>query len=614
MNNSDYKIPLRSAISTDGRRMAGARALWRAAGMKPEQMGRPIIAVVNSFTQFVPGHTHLHEAGQLIKAEIERLGCYAAEFNTIAVDDGIAMGHDGMLYSLPSRDIIADSVEYMVNAHRADAMVCISNCDKVTPGMLMAAMRLNIPAIFVSGGPMEAGRAAGRAVDLVDIMVAAADESTDTATLHEMEAFGCPGCGSCAGMFTANSMNSLTEALGLSLPGNGTIVATHINRRKLMTDAARRIVRLADTYYKKGDTSVLPRSIASRHAMLNAMTLDIAMGGSTNTVLHLLAVAHEAGTDFCLDDIDALSRRVPVLCKVAPNSAYHIEDVNRAGGIISILAELDRAGLVDTTALRADGLTLRQAIDRYAIGGKDYNDSADELWRSAPGLKRSTELGRQMAYYSSLDTDRTSGCIRDIAHAYTTGGGLAVLHGNIAADGCVVKTAGVDTSILRFRGTARVCQSQEQAVEAILSGRIKAGDVVVITYEGPRGGPGMQEMLYPTSYLKSRHLGRECALITDGRFSGGTSGLSIGHISPEAAAGGNIALVRDGDTIAIDIPARTISLEVSDEELAERRRQELARGDKAFTPTDRDRHVSRALRAYAAAVSSADKGAVRIIG
>ena len=614
MNNSDYKIPLRSAISTDGRRMAGARALWRAAGMKPEQMGRPIIAVVNSFTQFVPGHTHLHEAGQLIKAEIERLGCYAAEFNTIAVDDGIAMGHDGMLYSLPSRDIIADSVEYMVNAHRADAMVCISNCDKVTPGMLMAAMRLNIPAIFVSGGPMEAGRAAGRAVDLVDIMVAAADESTDTATLHEMEAFGCPGCGSCAGMFTANSMNSLTEALGLSLPGNGTIVATHINRRKLMTDAARRIVRLADTYYKKGDTSVLPRSIASRHAMLNAMTLDIAMGGSTNTVLHLLAVAHEAGTDFRLDDIDALSRRVPVLCKVAPNSAYHIEDVNRAGGIISILAELDRAGLVDTTALRADGLTLRQAIDRYAIGGKDYTDSADELWRSAPGLKRSTELGRQMAYYSSLDTDRTSGCIRDIAHAYITDGGLAVLHGNIAADGCVVKTAGVDTSILRFRGTARVCQSQEQAVEAILSGRIKAGDVVVITYEGPRGGPGMQEMLYPTSYLKSRHLGRECALITDGRFSGGTSGLSIGHISPEAAAGGNIALVRDGDTIAIDIPARTISLEVSDEELAERRRQELARGDKAFTPTDRDRHVSRALRAYAAAVSSADKGAVRIIG
>lgn len=614
MNNSDYKIPLRSSLSTDGRRMAGARALWRAAGMKPEQMGRPIIAVVNSFTQFVPGHTHLHEAGQLIKAEIERLGCYAAEFNTIAVDDGIAMGHDGMLYSLPSRDIIADSVEYMVNAHRADAMVCISNCDKVTPGMLMAAMRLNIPAIFVSGGPMEAGRAAGRAVDLVDIMVAAADESTDTATLHEMEAFGCPGCGSCAGMFTANSMNSLTEALGLSLPGNGTIVATHINRRKLMTDAARRIVRLADTYYKKGDTSVLPRSIASRHAMLNAMTLDIAMGGSTNTVLHLLAVAHEAGTDFRLDDIDALSRRVPVLCKVAPNSAYHIEDVNRAGGIISILAELDRAGLVDTTALRADGLTLRQAIDRYAIGGKDYTDSADELWRSAPGLKRSTELGRQMAYYSSLDTDRTSGCIRDIAHAYITDGGLAVLHGNIAADGCVVKTAGVDTSILRFRGTARVCQSQEQAVEAILSGRIKAGDVVVITYEGPRGGPGMQEMLYPTSYLKSRHLGRECALITDGRFSGGTSGLSIGHISPEAAAGGNIALVRDGDTIAIDIPARTISLEVSDEELAERRRQELARGDKAFTPTDRDRHVSRALRAYAAAVSSADKGAVRIIG
>lgn len=613
MSNTKYRIPLRSALSTDGRRMAGARALWRAAGMTPSQMGRPIIAVVNSFTQFVPGHTHLHEAGQIIKAEIERLGCYAAEFNTIAVDDGIAMGHDGMLYSLPSRDIIADSVEYMVNAHRADAMVCISNCDKVTPGMLMAAMRLNIPAIFVSGGPMEAGRAAGRAVDLVDIMVAAADDTTDPAVLDEMESSGCPGCGSCAGMFTANSMNSLTEALGLSLPGNGTVVATHINRRRLMTDAARRIVEMADAYYRKGDTSVLPRSIASRPAMLNAMTLDIAMGGSTNTVLHLLAVAHEAGVDFRLDDIDALSRHVPVLCKVAPNSAYHIEDVNRAGGILSILGELDRAGLIDTSLLRADGLTLRQAIDRYAIGGKDYSDRADELWRSAPGLKRTTELGRQMSYYSTLDTDRTGGCIRDIAHAYSTDGGLAVLHGNIAADGCVVKTAGVDTSILRFRGTARVCRSQEEAVEAILSGRIKAGDVVVIIYEGPRGGPGMQEMLYPTSYLKSRHLGRECALITDGRFSGGTSGLSIGHISPEAAAGGDIALVRDGDIISIDIPARTITLEVSDEKLAQRRDQEMARGSEAFTPAGRDRHVSRALRAYAASVSSADKGAVRII-
>lgn len=613
MSNTKYRIPLRSALSTDGRRMAGARALWRAAGMTPSQMGRPIIAVVNSFTQFVPGHTHLHEAGQIIKAEIERLGCYAAEFNTIAVDDGIAMGHDGMLYSLPSRDIIADSVEYMVNAHRADAMVCISNCDKVTPGMLMAAMRLNIPAIFVSGGPMEAGRAAGRAVDLVDIMVAAADDTTDPAVLDEMESSGCPGCGSCAGMFTANSMNSLTEALGLSLPGNGTVVATHINRRRLMTDAARRIVEIADAYYLKGDTSVLPRSIASRPAMLNAMTLDIAMGGSTNTVLHLLAVAHEAGVDFRLDDIDALSRHVPVLCKVAPNSAYHIEDVNRAGGILSILGELDRAGLIDTSLLRADGLTLRQAIDRYAIGGKDYSDRADELWRSAPGLKRTTELGRQMSYYSTLDTDRTGGCIRDIAHAYSTDGGLAVLHGNIAADGCVVKTAGVDTSILRFRGTARVCRSQEEAVEAILSGRIKAGDVVVIIYEGPRGGPGMQEMLYPTSYLKSRHLGRECALITDGRFSGGTSGLSIGHISPEAAAGGDIALVRDGDIISIDIPARTITLEVSDEKLAQRRDQEMARGSEAFTPAGRDRHVSRALRAYAASVSSADKGAVRII-
>lgn len=606
-----YAIALRSDRSMKGRRMAGARALWKATGMKPEQFGRPVIAVVNSFTQFVPGHTHLHEIGQLVKAEIEKAGCFAAEFNTIAIDDGIAMGHDGMLYSLPSRDMIADSVEYMVNAHCADAMVCISNCDKVTPGMLMAAMRLNIPAVFVSGGPMEAGKVEGKAVDLVDVMVQSADETVSDEKVRALETDGCPTCGSCSGMFTANSMNSLTEALGLSLPGNGTIVATHINRRQLFIDAARLIVENAYRYYRDGDTSVLPREIASRQAMLNAMTLDIAMGGSTNTVLHLLAVAHEAGADFTMADIDALSRRTPVLCKVAPSSPYHIEDVNRAGGIISILSELDRAGLVDSSVKRVDGLTLREAIDTYAIGGKNFSDRADELWKSAPAGKRTTRLGEQMCYYSELDTDRAHGCIRDVAHAYYKDGGLAVLRGNIAPDGCVVKTAGVDESIFRFSGPARVCQSQEEAVDAILRGRIKAGDVVVILYEGPRGGPGMQEMLYPTSYLKSRHLGKECALITDGRFSGGTSGLSIGHISPEAAAGGPVALIREGDIIDIDIPARTISLRVDDATLAARREEELARGAEAFTPAGRNRTVSRALRNYASSVSSADKGAVR---
>lgn len=613
MNNHTYKIPLRSELSTGGRRMAGARALWRATGMKPEQFGRPIIAVVNSFTQFVPGHTHLHEAGQIVKAEIERLGCFAAEFNTIAIDDGIAMGHDGMLYSLPSREVIADSVEYMVNAHRADAMVCISNCDKVTPGMLIAAMRLNIPCIFVSGGPMEAGKVDGKAVDLVDVMVAAADDSIADDTLTEMELKGCPTCGSCSGMFTANSMNSLTEALGLSLPGNGTILATHINRKELMRRAARQIVDNAMAYYRDGDTRVLPRSIASRAAMLNAMTLDIAMGGSSNTVLHLLAVAHEAGADFSLDDIDRLSRHTPVICKVAPSSPYHIEDVNRAGGILTIMKQLADSSLIDTTAIRADRLTLAEAIDSYAIGGSRYTDFADELWRSAPGHKPTQEMGSQMAYYSELDTDRADGCIRDTAHAYSADGGLAVLRGNIAPDGCVVKTAGVDSSILRFSGPARVFESQDQAVEAILRDRIKAGDIVVITHEGPRGGPGMQEMLYPTSYLKSKHLGKQCALITDGRFSGGTSGLSIGHISPEAAAGGNIALVRDGDIIAIDIPARSISLEITDQELARRREEELTRGADAFKPRTRQRNVSAALRAYAATVASADKGGVRII-
>lgn len=611
-SNKAYAIPLRSATTTSGRRMAGARALWRANGMTEEQMGRPIIAVVNSFTQFVPGHTHLHEAGQIVKREIEKAGCFAAEFNTIAIDDGIAMGHDGMLYSLPSRDMIADSVEYMVNAHRADAMVCISNCDKVTPGMLMAAMRLNIPAIFVSGGPMEAGRVGGRAVDLVDIMVEAADGSVPDEVVAEMERHGCPTCGSCSGMFTANSMNSLTEALGLSLPGNGTVPATHVNRLDLLRQAARHIVDNAFAFYGQGDTSVLPRSIACRAAMLNAMTLDIAMGGSTNTVLHLLAVAHEGGVDFTMDDIDKLSRHTPVLCKVAPSSPYHIEDVNRAGGILSIMKILADAGRLDTSVLRADRLTLRQAIDSFAIGGKDYSDRADELWRSAPGHKRTTVMGSQMAYYDTLDSDRSAGCIRDMEHAYSADGGLAVLRGNIAADGCVVKTAGVDASILVFCGPARVFESQDQAVEAILTDKVRSGDVVVITHEGPKGGPGMQEMLYPTSYIKSKHLGRECALITDGRFSGGTSGLSIGHISPEAAAGGNIALVRDGDMIAIDIPARTINVELTEAELDSRRREELLRGDAAFTPRSRSREVSKALRAYAASVASADKGGVRL--
>lgn len=604
-------FPLRSAASTEGRRMAGARALWRANGMKEEQIGKPLIAIVNSFTQFVPGHTHLHEVGQMVKQEIENLGCFAAEFNTIAIDDGIAMGHDGMLYSLPSRDLIADSVEYMVNAHKADAMVCISNCDKITPGMLMAAMRLNIPTIFVSGGPMEAGRVGNRDVDLIDIMIESADSTVSDDTVSKLEATGCPTCGSCSGMFTANSMNSLNEAIGLALPGNGSLVATHANRPELFRKAARQIVENAKKYYYEGDESILPRNIATRQAMLNAMTLDIAMGGSTNTVLHLLAVANEAGADFTMADIDMLSRRTPVLCKVAPNSHYHMQDVNRAGGILSIMKVLADAGLVDGSAKRVDGLTLSQAIDRYAIGGKYFDESAEKLWRSAIGLKRTTEMGSQDNYYANLDTDRAEGCIRDMDHAYVKDGGLAVLKGNIAPDGCVVKTAGVDESIFRFSGPAKVFTSQEAAVDGILDDRIKSGDVVVIIYEGPKGGPGMQEMLYPTSYIKSKHLGKECALITDGRFSGGTSGLSIGHISPEAAAGGNIGLVRDGDIIDIDIPARTISVRLSDEELEKRRSEEEAHGKHAFTPRDRDRKVSLALRAYAAMVTSADKGGVR---
>ena len=604
-------IPLKSAISTQGRRMAGARALWRANGMKPEQMGKPIIAIVNSFTQFVPGHTHLHEIGQIVKREIEQLGCFAAEFNTIAIDDGIAMGHQGMLYSLPSRDLIADSVEYMVNAHCADAMVCISNCDKITPGMLMAAMRLNIPAIFVSGGPMEAGHAGNRALDLIDVMVDAADDNIDDEAVADVENHACPTCGSCSGMFTANSMNCLTEALGLALPGNGTIVATHANRIKLFKRAAKLIVDNCKKYYDEGDTSVLPRNIAGRQAMLNAMTLDIAMGGSTNTVLHLLAVANEAETRFTMDDIDALSRKTPVLCKVAPNSRYHIEDVNRAGGIMSIMSILAQAGLVDTTVPRVDGMTLGEAIDNYATDGNKFDVATAWLWKSAPAGIRSITLGGQENYYKELDTDRATGCIRDIKHAYVKDGGLAVLRGNIAMHGCVVKTAGVDESIFHFRGTAKVFLSQEDAVEGILGGKVVAGDVVVIIYEGPKGGPGMQEMLYPTSYIKSRHLGKQCALITDGRFSGGTSGLSIGHISPEAARGGNVGLLRDGDIIEIDIPRRSINVLLSDEELAARRAAEEAKGKEAFKPAGRNRTVSKALQAYASMVTSADRGGVR---
>lgn len=608
------KHPFRSSITFEGRRMAGARALWRAAGMKPEQVGKPVIAVVNSFTQFVPGHTHLHEAGQLVKAEIEKLGCFAAEFNTIAVDDGIAMGHDGMLYSLPSRDIIADSVEYMVNAHKADAMVCISNCDKVTPGMLMAAMRLNIPAVFVSGGPMEAGVSGKERLDLIDAMVQSADPSKSDAEVAEIEAASCPGCGCCSGMFTANSMNCLTEAIGLSLPGNGTVVATHTNRTELFRKAARLIVENAYKYYNDGDESVLPRSIASRPAFLNAMSLDIAMGGSTNTVLHLLAVAAEAGADFKMEDIDRLSRQVPCLCKVAPNTQkYHVQDVNRAGGVLGILDQLAKAGLLDTRVKRVDGLQLSEALDLYRItGGHPFKDAA-ELYASAPADRFSIQMGSQSNYYKELDCDRTGGCIRDVAHAYSKDGGLAVLKGNIAEKGCVIKTAGVDEALYHFKGPAKVFDSQEEACDGILGGKVQAGDVVVIVYEGPKGGPGMQEMLYPTSYIKSMHLGKACALITDGRFSGGTSGLSIGHISPEAAAGGAIGLVRDGDMIEIDIPARSINVCLSTEELARRRQEEESRGTAAFTAPRRQRTVSRSLRSYAAAVSSADEGAIRKI-
>lgn len=598
------KHKLRSAVCTEGRRMAGARALWVAAGMKHEQFGKPIIAIVNSFTQFVPGHTHLHEIGQIVKAEIEKMGCYAAEFNTIAIDDGIAMGHDGMLYSLPSRDIIADSVEYMVNAHKADAMICISNCDKVTPGMLMAAMRLNIPTVFCSGGPMEAGRWNGENADLITAMVKGADPSVSDEEMKQIESCACPGCGCCSGMFTANSMNSLTEAIGLSLPGNGTILATHKNRIQLFKDAARQIVVNAMKYYEEGDDSVLPRNIATREAFLNAMTLDIAMGGSTNTVLHLLAVAQEAGADFKMSDIDALSRKVPCLCKLAPNTQkYSLQECNRAGGIFGIINELAKGGLINEDVMRVDGKTLGEQLKKYDITGSSIDSEAERIYRSAPGRKFSTTMGSQDSQWETLDTDRADGCIRDMEHAYTKDGGLAVLFGNIAQDGCVVKTAGVDPSIWKFSGPAKVFDSQETACEGILGGQVKSGDCVVITHEGPKGGPGMQEMLYPTSYIKSMHLGKECALITDGRFSGGTSGLSIGHISPEAAAGGNIGKIIDGDIIDIDIPNRTINVRLSDEELASRPQR----------PLTRNRVVSKALRAYAQSVSSADKGGVRII-
>ena len=605
-------IKLRSATTTQGRRMAGARSLWRANGMTEEQIGKPIIAIVNSFTQFVPGHVHLHEIGQHLKKLIAKQGCFAAEFNTIAIDDGIAMGHAGMLYSLPSRELIADSVEYMCNAHTVDAMICISNCDKITPGMLLASMRLNIPTIFVSGGPMEAGIVGDKKYDLVDAMVMAGDQSVSDEEISVIERSACPTCGSCSGMFTANSMNCLNEALGLALPGNGTIVATHANRVKLFEKAADQIVRLTKAWYENEDKKVLPRSIASKAAFMNSMALDIAMGGSTNTVLHLLAIAHEAGVDFTMKDIDNLSRKVPNLCKVSPSSSYHIEDVNRAGGIMAILGELNRGGLIDPSVSRVDAASLAETLAAWDIAGTTVTDEARALYLSAPAASgRNLIMGSQETAYGEADLDRQKGCIRDMDNCYSKEGGLAVLHGNIAENGCIVKTAGVDPSIFTFTGTAKVFSSQDSACDAILDGSIKAGHIVVIRYEGPKGGPGMQEMLYPTSYLKSIHLGKECALITDGRFSGGTSGLSIGHVSPEAAAGGAIALIEDGDTIEIDIPARTINLAVADEELSLRRKKEEAKGEQAFTPTDRDRKISTALKAYALFATSADKGAVR---
>ncbi len=609
-----YKIKLRSSETKDGARMAGARALWRANGMKEEQMHAPVIAIVNSFTQFVPGHVHLKDIGQQIKQIVESQGCFGAEFNTIAIDDGIAMGHNGMLYSLPSREVIADSVEYMCNAHKVDAMICISNCDKITPGMLMAAMRLNIPAVFVSGGPMEAGIYNNKKYDLIDAIVKGADINTPAEELKGIERNACPTCGSCSGMFTANSMNCLNEALGLALPGNGTIVATHTERVELFKKAANQIVKITKAYYEDGDTSVLPRNIAGKQTFLNAMSLDIAMGGSTNTVLHLLAIAHEAGVDFGMKDVDALSRKVPCICKVSPNSAqYYIEDVNRAGGILGILGELNKVGLIDSSVKRVDGHTLQTAIDAYNISNGKAGEQAQLVYSAAPGRSGlNITMGSQNVRFETLDADREKGCIRDVEHAYTKDGGLAVLYGNLALDGCIVKTAGVDESVFKFKGKAKVYDSQEAACDGILDGSVQAGDVVVIRYEGPKGGPGMQEMLYPTSYLKSKGLGKACALITDGRFSGGTSGLSIGHASPEAASGGNIGLVQNGDEIEINIPERKINLLVSDDVLAKRRAQEESKGANAWKP-NRERTISKALKAYAMLVSSADKGAIRMI-
>jgi len=604
---------LRSSKTITGRKMAGARSLWRANGMKEEHFGKPVIAIVNSFSQFVPGHVHLHETGQMVKKEIEKHGFFAAEFNTIAIDDGIAMGHTGMLYSLPSRELIADSIEYVINAHCADAMICISNCDKITPGMMMAAMRLNIPAIFVSGGPMEAGKLGNRSLDLIDAMIDGAGNEVSDNELLETERRACPTCGSCSGMFTANSMNCLNEALGLALPGNGTVVATHARRLHLVRKAASLIVRLTERYYFENDNSVLPRSIATRNAFLNAMSLDIAMGGSTNTVLHLLAIAREAEVNFTMKDIDDLSRKIPNLCKVAPSSQYHVEDVNRAGGIMAIMAELNRAGLIDTAVTRVDYPSLEAALDDWNILSGTAISEAHKTYLSAPSGVFSLTMGSGNASYESLDTDREKGCIRDTSHPYSHEGGLAVLYGNIAADGSIVKTAGVDEELFSFSGPAVVFESQEEAVEGILSGKVRSGDAVVIKFEGPKGGPGMQEMLYPTSYLKSVGLGRECALITDGRFSGGTSGLSVGHISPEAAAGGLIALIRDGDIIDIDIPARKLNARLADDEIERRKSEEESKGTNAYKTSKRNREIPASLRAYAATVSSADKGAVRLI-
>lgn len=606
-------MELKSKVNTSGRLMAAARGLWRANGMKEEHFGKPIIAIANSFTEFVPGHVHLNECARIVKETVEKLGCFAAEFNTIAIDDGIAMGHDGMLYSLPSREIIADSVEYMCQAHKADALVCISNCDKITPGMLMASMRLNIPTIFVSGGAMEAGRYNNGKIDLIDAMIMGGDSNVSEEELAKVEKIACPTCGCCSGMFTANSMNCLTEALGLSLPGNGTIVATHVNRRRLFEDAGKRIVELAYQYYRDNDSSLLPKSIATKAAFVNSMALDIAMGGSTNTVLHLLAVAQEAGVDFKMKDIDELSRRVSCICKVAPNTHdYHIEEVNRAGGVLNILGELAKKNLLDLSCKRTDGLTLGEAIDKYSILKSNIDPEAQRIYSSAASGKIGLlKVASQDTRWESLDTDRANGCIRDMEHAYTKDGGIAVLFGNIAKDGCVVKTAGVSEKIFKFSGTAKVYDSQDQAVAAILGDKVKAGDVVVIKYEGPKGGPGMQEMLYPTSYLKSKHLGEKCALITDGRFSGGTSGLSVGHVSPEAASHGAFALIEDGDIIEFDILARSVNLKISDEELS-RRRAAMDADPNGYKPK-RDRVVSKALQLYASHAASADKGAVRVL-